>query len=95
MDPELVRLVGAILGTTGLAGLATFRRRGGRAPEQPTAATEIREAAPGLQALARELASAMERLDGVDQRLEGLEGRVWRCPVTACPIRDQLRREAP
>lgn len=94
MDPESVQLVGALLGTTGLAGVgaALVRRRGG---DPSSAATEVRDAAPGLAALATSLARSTERVAALEARVDALEARVWRCPVRSCPVRDQLRQEHP
>lgn len=104
MGPEaaagiVVAIAAVLAATLGAGGLvpvliAWIRRDGPAAPEPAVSpANEVRDAAPSLLALSRELARAGERVDALDARVEALEGSVWRCPVDGCPVREQLRRE--
>lgn len=89
MSPELITAIGVVLAAVlGPAGVSALRRRADADGPVPSPATEVRDAAPALAALAASLTAAETRADE-------LEGSVWRCPVQRCPVRDHLRREGP
>lgn len=75
----------------GGGGVAAYRRRPTSEPASP--ATEVRAATPAIVELADALAEATDAIDAVNARVTALEGSVWRCPMHACPVRDQLRGE--
>jgi hypothetical protein len=91
VDPQIVILLGVLVGPTGVAGLVVLyadrRRRAHHgesdAPPVPAGAPE-RRAGAALDAVLDELVEAREDVRSYRQQ-------IWRCEVDECPVRDRLR----
>lgn len=85
-EDAIVRIVLALIGTTGVGGLVTIWRGRRKPLDPPPPAPEPKaekvavEAGEGLVALAA-------ALDALGRKHDALEGRVARCAVPDCPVR--------